>query len=129
MRFANFRNSRSGGFRSVVTVTCVTLTFRVTSSYSSTLVMNTIMSGSSQETDVEHRIVWVPALNAAIETLIVARSSGAAADPLPALRNPMIISALPFTMVMVAMCLCLAKAMVRDGMRAQSGAAQASLAE
>ncbi|MEM7291748.1 MAG: BCCT family transporter, partial [Pseudomonadota bacterium] len=38
-------------------------------------------------------------------------------NPLDALRNAMIIGALPFTMVMGLMCLALGKALYRDGIR------------
>ncbi|MEM8691849.1 MAG: BCCT family transporter [Pseudomonadota bacterium] len=131
MLFANLQNILSGGFLSMITVMCVVLilTFLVTSADSGILVMNTIMSGGSQETGVKHRIVWGLILTAVIGTLIVAGSSGAAADPLLALRNAMIIGALPFTMVMVAMCVSLVKAVIRDGMRTQSEEAQAAPAE
>ncbi len=38
-----------------------------------------------------------------------------------ALKNAMIIGALPFTMVMGLMCVALAKALYRDGMREKAG--------
>jgi len=97
-----------------ITIMCVVLilTFLVTSADSGILVMNTIMSGGEQETDVKHRIVWGVVMTAVIGTLLVAGGGG-----LDALKNAMIIGALPFTMVMVLMCVSLVKALVRDGMR------------
>jgi len=88
------------------------LTFLVTSADSGILVMNTIMSGGEQETGTKHRIVWGVVMTAVIGTLLVAGGGG-----LDALKNAMIIGALPFTMVMVLMCVALAKALIRDGMR------------
>ena len=88
------------------------LTFLVTSADSGILVMNTIMSGGEQETGIKHRIVWGVVMTAVIGTLLVAGGGG-----LDALKNAMIIGALPFTMIMVLMCISLAKALIRDGMR------------
>ena len=105
-----------------ITVMCVVLimTFLVTSADSGILVMNTIMSAGSEETTVKHRIVWGVILTLVIGTLLVAGTSGDA-DPMEALRSAMIIGALPFTMVMGLMCVALAKALYRDGLRAKHG--------
>lgn len=107
-----------------ITVMCVVLimTFLVTSADSGILVMNTIMSAGSEETTVKHRIVWGVILTLVIGTLLVAGTSGDA-DPMEALRSAMIIGALPFTMVMGLMCVALAKALYRDGLRAKHGVA------
>ncbi len=119
-----------GGLLSAITVMCVVLimTFLVTSADSGILVMNTIMSGGSQHSGVKHRIIWGVILTSVIGALIIAGKSGAAADPLVSLRYAMIIGALPFTIIMVLMCVSLAKALVRDGMRDKSVTA-AQLAE
>ena len=108
----------SGGFLSAITIMCVVLimTFLVTSADSGILVMNTIMSGGSQETGIKHRIVWGVILTAVIGTLLLAGGGG-----LSALQNAMIIGALPFTMVMGLMCVSLAKALYRDGLREKLG--------
>jgi choline-glycine betaine transporter len=108
----------SGGFLSAITVMCVVLimTFLVTSADSGILVMNTIMSGGDQETGIKHRIVWGVILTAVIGTLLLAGGGG-----LSALQNAMIIGALPFTMVMGLMCVSLAKALYRDGLREKHG--------
>ena len=48
-------------------------------------------------------------------------------NPMDALRNAMIIGALPFTMVMGLMCIALAKALWRDGRRQKAGILQAEV--
>ena len=114
----------SGGFLSAITIMCVVLimTFLVTSADSGILVMNTIMSGGSQETGIKHRIVWGVILTAVIGTLIIAAGES---NPMDALRNAMIIGALPFTMVMGLMCISLAKAIFNDSKRDKHTAATA----
>lgn len=120
----------SGGFLSAITIMCVVLimTFLVTSADSGILVMNTIMSGGDQEVGNKHKIVWGLILTAVIGTLLIAGKAGSA-DPMVALRNAMIIGALPFTMVMGLMCISLAKAMYRDTLRAGAESAVAEPAE
>ncbi len=115
--FATLEQMLSGGFfLSLLTMMCVVLilTFLVTSADSSILVMNTIMSGGSQQTGIKHRIVWGVILTAVIGTLILAAGEN---NPMDALRNAMIIGALPFTVVMGLMCIALGKALYRDGLR------------
>ncbi|OED40074.1 glycine/betaine ABC transporter [Chromatiales bacterium (ex Bugula neritina AB1)] len=109
----------SGEFLTAITVMCVVLimTFLVTSADSGILVMNTIMSGGEQETGIKHRIVWGIVLTLVIGTLLIAGKTNGGADPMEALKSAMIIGALPFTMVMGLMCLALAKALFRDGLR------------
>ena len=117
--FVTLSEMISGGFLATITVMCVVLimTFLVTSADSGILVMNTIMSGGSQETGIKHRIIWGVILTMVIGTLIIAGNSGAEADPFEALKNAMIIGALPFTIVMVGMMISLTKALYRDGIR------------
>ncbi|NSY39343.1 BCCT family transporter [Leisingera sp. ANG59] len=121
--FAALANILSGGFLNAIIVMSVVLilTFLVTSADSGILVMNTIMSGGSQHTGIKHRIVWGLILTALIGALIIAGKSGAAADPLEALKNAMIIGALPFTVVMLLMCVSLVKATWRDHLRLKHG--------
>lgn len=117
--FVTLGNMISGGFLSGITIMCVVLimTFLVTSADSGILVMNTIMSGGSQETGIKHRIIWGVIMTLLIGSLIIAGNSGAAANPLDSLQDAMIIGALPFTIVMVLMMIALAKAMYNDGRR------------
>ncbi|MBO9403367.1 BCCT family transporter [Shimia sp. R9_3] len=105
-----------GALLSILNVMCVVLvmTFLVTSADSGILVMNTIMSGGAEETGIKHRIIWGLILTAVIGALILATGDN---NPMDALRAAMIIGALPFTMVMGLMCISLAKALYRDGVR------------
>jgi choline-glycine betaine transporter len=111
-----------GGLLSALTVMCVVLimTFLVTSADSGILVMNTIMSGGDQDIGNKHKIVWGLILTAVIGTLLVAGATNPGADPMEALKNAMIIGALPFTMVMGLMVLSLTKALYRDSARSSS---------
>ena len=111
-----------GGLLSALTVMCVVLimTFLVTSADSGILVMNTIMSGGDQDIGNKHKIVWGLILTAVIGTLLVAGAINTGADPMEALKNAMIIGALPFTMVMGLMVLSLTKALYRDSARSSS---------
>ena len=129
--FATLGEMISGGFLSGITIMCVVLilTFLVTSADSGILVMNTIMSGGEQHAGIKHRIIWGVILTLVIGTLIVAGNTGAEADPFEALKNAMIIGALPFTMVMVLMCISLIKALIRDDMRDRHGVAETVPAE
>ena len=126
--FATLGQMIDGGLLSALTIMCVVLimTFLVTSADSGILVMNTIMSGGSQETGIKHRIVWGVILTAVIGTLVLAAGEN---NPMDALKNAMIIGALPFTMVMGLMCVALAKALYRDGLREKHGVAESQPAE
>ncbi|MTI03365.1 BCCT family transporter [Roseibium sp. RKSG952] len=101
----------SGNFLTIMSVMCVllTMTFLVTSADSGILVMNTIMSGGSEDTGLLHRIIWGVLLTLVIGTLLIAGGGG-----LEALTNSMIIGALPFSVVLLLMCVSLAKAMIND---------------
>ncbi|MEM9387515.1 MAG: BCCT family transporter [Pseudomonadota bacterium] len=120
--FAALNHMLSGDFLYAVTAMCVLLilTFLVTSADSGILVMNTIMSGGSIDTDIKHRIVWGVILTLVIGALIVAGSSGAQSNPFDALRNAMIIGALPFALVMVLMCISLVIAVIADDRAARA---------
>lgn len=116
---AMLSNGMLYGALTVMSVVLI-MTFLVTSADSGILVMNTIMSGGAEETTIKHRIVWGVILTLVIGTLLIAGTSGDA-DPMEALRSAMIIGALPFTMVMGLMCIALAKALYRDGLREKHG--------
>ncbi len=112
--FATLDIMLSGGLLTGITIMCVVLimTFLVTSADSGILVMNTIMSGGAQETGIKHRIIWGVLLTLVIGALLIAGGGG-----LDALKNAMIIAALPFTVIMVSMVISLAKALFRDHQR------------
>jgi len=103
-----------GWLSKAIIVMCVVLimTFLVASADSGILVMNTIMSGGAEETGVLHRIIWGIILTLVIGPLLIAGGGG-----LSALQNAMIIGALPFTIIMVLMCISLIKALWNDGRR------------
>lgn len=103
----------------IVAIMCVALilTFLVTSADSGLLVINTIMAGGEEETDVRHRVVWGVLLTLVIAALVLAGGGG-----LIVLQDAMIIGALPFAFVMVAMCASLAKALYRDHHRDRQAA-------
>lgn len=100
-----------GGLRSALTVMSVILilTFLVTSADSGILVINTIISGGEEESDIRHRIIWGLILTAVIAVLLIAGGGG-----LSALQDAMIIGAVPFTIIMVLMCISLGKALIMD---------------
>lgn len=118
--FVTLAQMLDGGLLAMLNVMCVVLimTFLVTSADSGILVMNTIMSGGSQETGIKHRIVWGVILTLVIGALLLAAGDN---NPMDALRNAMIIGALPFTMVMGLMCIALGKALYRDSLRVKHG--------
>ena len=123
--FATLGQMLDGGFLTALTIMCVVLilTFLVTSADSGILVMNTIMSGGSQKTGIKHRIVWGVILIAVIGTLILVAGEN---NPMDALRNAMIIGALPFTVVMGLMCIALGRALYDDGQKDMHGEAKAA---
>ncbi len=118
--FVTLQFMLSDGLYAFVTVMSVVLilTFLVTSADSGILVMNTIMAGGAVDTGIKHRIIWGILLTLVIAALIIAGGGG-----LSALQNAMIIGALPFTFVMVLMCLSLVKALYRDHLRDRYGVA------
>ena len=124
--FATLGQMITGGFLSAITIMCVVLimTFLVTSADSGILVMNTIMSGGSQETGIKHRIIWGVILTLVIGSLIL--SAGEGVNPMDAIKSAMIIGALPFTVVMGLMCLSLGKALFNDSRRDKAGAGAAA---
>ena len=104
-----------GEFLALVNIMCVilVLTFLITSADSGILVMNTIMSGGDQDAGIKHRIVWGAILTAVIGTLLLAAGDS---NPMEALRNAMIIGALPFAMILGLMMIAMCKAMYVDNL-------------
>ncbi|MEM9128434.1 MAG: BCCT family transporter [Pseudomonadota bacterium] len=109
--FVTLEQMISGNLLIIISFMCVvlTMTFLVTSADSGILVMNTIMSGGSEETGFKHRVLWGGLLTLVIGTLLIAGGGG-----LEALTSSMIIGALPFSFVLLLMCVSLAKAMIND---------------
>ena len=69
------------------------------------------MSGSDKDSGIKHRIDWGAILSAFIGTLLWATGDR---TPMEALRNAMIIGALPFAMILGLMMIAMCKAMYVD---------------
>jgi len=104
----------SSGVAKIVSAMSVVLilTFLITSADSGVLVLNTIMAGGTQHSAIKHRIVWGVILTVVIGTLLIVGDGS-----LEALQKAMIIGALPFSMVMVLMCISVVKAIFIDSKR------------
>ncbi|MCP5292824.1 BCCT family transporter [Nitrosomonas sp.] len=96
-------------FVSTLTVVLI-LTFLITSADSGILVLNTIMTGGGYHAGLKHKVIWGLILSAMIAGLLI--SGGGS---LEAMQKAMIIGALPFSIVMLLMCLALAKDFVCGG--------------
>ncbi|WP_116474163.1 BCCT family transporter [Zobellella maritima] len=73
------------------------LTYLVTSADSGVLVLNTIMAGGNDQPGVSHRVVWGAILTLVVGSLMFAGGQGA-------IQKAMIIGSLPFSVIMVLMC-------------------------
>lgn len=94
-------------------VVILLLTYLVTSADSAILVVNTINAGGAQtESGQKHIIIWAVILTAIIAALVLAGGLGA-------IQSAMIVAAIPFTFIMVLMCIALLKALYRDSLREQ----------
>ncbi len=104
----------SSGMASMVSAMAVVLilTFLITSADSGVLVLNTIMAGGNQHSALKHRFIWGLILTLVIGTLLMVGNGG-----LEALQKAMVIGALPFSMVMVLMCISVLKEIFRDEKR------------
>ncbi|MBU2360533.1 MAG: BCCT family transporter [Alphaproteobacteria bacterium] len=105
-----------------VVIVVLLLTYLVTSADSAILIINTI-AAAGDETDKGriHIVVWGCILGLVIGALLVAGG-------LDAINTAMIIGALPFSVVMVLMCISLIKALYRDARRRAESMAQATAA-
>ncbi|WP_406667085.1 BCCT family transporter [Gallaecimonas sp. GXIMD1310] len=93
--------------------TLLVITFFVTSSDSGSLVIDMITSGGQEEPPVWQRIFWAVTEGAVAIALLVAGGS----DGLKALQTLSIASALPFTIIMLAICYGLWKALRIEGVK------------
>ena len=82
------------------------ITYLVTSADSGVLVLNTIMAGGNSEALPKHRVIWGVILTLVVGSLLLAGG-------LAAIQKAMIIGALPFSMVMVLMCLSMLKSLLQ----------------
>ncbi|WP_036230841.1 BCCT family transporter [Marinobacterium jannaschii] len=81
------------------------VTYLVTSADSGVLVLNTIMAGGNRDPLPKHRIVWGGILTLVVGSLLLAGG-------VSAIQKAMIIGALPFSMVMVLMCVAMLKSLL-----------------
>jgi len=84
--------------------TLLIATYFVTSSDSGTLVINTLLSMGDPEPPMAHRVLWGLSEGAVAAVLLVAGGLGA-------LQTASITAALPFSIIMLAMCVGLVKAL------------------
>ena len=98
-----------------VIVVVLLLTYLVTTADSAILIVNTInAAGAEKPSGRPHIIFWGAALSLVVGGLLVAGGVGA-------IQSAMVIGALPFSLVMVLMCISLVKAIVKDGIRSKNG--------
>ncbi|SIT05295.1 BCCT family transporter [Neptunomonas antarctica] len=97
----------SGMLGSIVKVASIILivTYLVTSADSGVLVLNTIMAGGNSNPQPKHRIIWGGILTLVVGSLLLAGGMGA-------IQKAMIIGALPFSIVMVLMCISMTKSLL-----------------
>ncbi|MBV0933365.1 BCCT family transporter [Marinobacterium weihaiense] len=89
------------------------VTYLVTSADSGVLVLNTIMAGGNSEPLRRHRLVWGIILTLVVGSLLMAGGLGA-------IKTAMIIGALPFSLVMVLMCVSMVKSLLQTEPRHHS---------
>jgi choline-glycine betaine transporter len=100
-----------------VMIVVLLLTFLVTSADSAVLIVNTInAAGDEGPKSRPHIIFWGVALALVVGGLLVSGGTGA-------IQTAMVIGALPFSLVMVLMCVSLVKAIWNDGRREAAGIA------
>jgi choline-glycine betaine transporter len=93
------------------------MTFLVTSADSAVLIVNTINAAGDEGPKARpHIIFWGAALALVVGGLLISGGTGA-------IQTAMVIGALPFSVVMVLMCLGLIKAIWNDGRREAAGVA------
>lgn len=98
-----------------VMIVVLLLTFLVTSADSAVLIVNTINAAGDEGPKARpHILFWGAALALVVGGLLISGGTGA-------IQTAMVIGALPFSIVMVLMCLALIKAIYNDGRREAAG--------
>jgi choline/carnitine/betaine transport len=96
-------------------VVVLLLTYLVTTADSAILIVNTInAAGEESPKGRGHIIFWGVALSLVVGTLLLVGG-------LDAIKTAMVIGALPFSFVMVLMCVALVKAVIKDSIREKNG--------
>ena len=94
-----------------VLIVVLLMTYLVTSADSAVLIVNTINAADDEGPKARpHILFWGAALGLVVGALLLVGG-------LKAIQTAMVIGALPFSIVMVLMCIALFKAIYRDGMR------------
>ena len=103
------------GWMMAVLIVVLLMTYLVTSADSAVLIVNTINAAGDEGPKARpHILFWGVALGLVVAALLLAGG-------LKAIQTAMVIGALPFSLVMVLMCISLFKAIYRDGLREQAG--------
>ncbi|SIQ51825.1 BCCT family transporter [Marinobacterium stanieri] len=82
------------------------ITYLVTSADSGVLVLNTIMAGGNSDALAKHRVIWGVILTLMVGSLLLAGGLGA-------IQKAMMIGALPFSLVMILMCVSMLKSLLQ----------------
>ncbi|WP_020591494.1 BCCT family transporter [Kiloniella laminariae] len=105
------------GWIMAVIIVVLLMTYLVTSADSAILIVNTINAAGDEGPKARpHIIFWGVALALVVAALLLVGG-------LKAIQTAMVIGALPFSIVMVLMCVSLIKAIYRDGLRSKIGTA------
>jgi choline-glycine betaine transporter len=103
------------GWAKAVIIVILLMTYLVTSADSAVLIVNTINAAGDEGPKARpHIIFWGSALGLVVAALLLVGG-------LKAIQTAMVIGALPFSLVMVLMCVALIKAIYRDSKRAAHG--------
>ncbi|MCA0945654.1 BCCT family transporter [Salipiger pacificus] len=103
------------GWCMAVIIVILLMTYLVTSADSAVLIVNTINAAGDEGPKARpHIIFWGVTLGVVVAALLLVGG-------LTAIQTAMVIGALPFSVVMLLMCLGLFKAIYRDGLRARHG--------
>ena len=100
------------GWMMAVVIVVLLMTYLVTTADSAVLIVNTINAAGDEGAKARpHIIFWGVALSLVVAALLLVGG-------LKAIQTAMVIGALPFSLVMVLMCIALIKAILRDSVRA-----------
>ncbi|MEO0358509.1 MAG: BCCT family transporter, partial [Pseudomonadota bacterium] len=100
-----------------VLIVVLLMTYLVTSADSAVLIVNTINAAGDEGPKARpHILFWGAALGAVVAALLLVGG-------ISAIQTALVIGALPFSVVMVLMCVSLLKAIYRDGQREKAGVA------
>ena len=103
-----------------VMIVVLLMTFLVTSADSAVLIVNTINAAGDEGPKARpHIIFWGVALGAVVAGLLISGGTSA-------IQTAMVIGALPFSVVMVLMCIALIKAIYNDGRRERAASPRRS---